>query len=40
LKWNSTYNISVMSGSYNEGDEYYLGKVEGNFLGSLFNIYS
>jgi hypothetical protein len=40
FRCSSTHNISLMSGSYAEGDEYYLGKVEGNFMGSLFNIYA
>lgn len=40
FKFNSRYNISLMSGFYKETEEYYVGLVEGNFTGSLFNIFT
>jgi len=39
FKCGSTYYISLMRESYNEFDEYYLGKVVSNFMGSMFNLY-
>jgi hypothetical protein len=36
----SAYNISLANGSYDERSEFFLGKVNGNFVGSLFNLYT
>lgn len=38
--FNSTYNISLANGSYDEKSDFFLGKSQGNFVGSIFNIYS
>jgi hypothetical protein len=37
---NSTYNISTQSGMFEEKSGPFLGKVKGNFTGSIFNIYT
>jgi hypothetical protein len=38
--FNSTYNISLANGAYDEKDDFFLGKAEGNFVGSVFNLYA
>ena len=39
FKCQSTYHISLASGDFSSDSGAYLAKVEGNFLGSIFNIY-
>lgn len=38
--FNSTYNISLTKGVYDEKNEMILAKAEGNFVGSVFNLYN
>lgn len=38
LRFLSTYNLSLQSGSYEETSDYYAGKAKGNFSGSVFNL--
>jgi hypothetical protein len=38
FKFNSTYNLSLQCGSYEETSDFYVGKVKGNFSGSVFNL--
>ena len=35
----STYHLSLLNGDYQPNSQAFLGKVEGNFSGSEFNIY-
>ena len=40
LKCQSTYHLSLFNGQYEHTSNAYLGKVVGNFSGSMFNLYS
>ena len=40
LKCKSTYHLSLFNGDYEQKSNAFLGKVEGNFAGSMFNLYS
>ena len=40
FKFTSTYNISLKKDSFDEKGEFFLGCVEGNFSGSIFNVYT
>lgn len=40
FKLYSTYHISLANGQYDQRSQYFLAKVEGNFVGSIFNLYS
>ncbi len=37
---NSTYNISLQQGIFGDKSGYFIGKVQGNFTGSVFNMYT
>jgi hypothetical protein len=36
----SNYNISLMKKNFKDNSEFFVGKVQGNFTGSVFNVYS
>lgn len=37
--FNSTYNISLANGVFDERNDFFLAKVQGNFIGSVFNLF-
>jgi len=38
--WGSTYNLSLMRGQFQEQSDYFLGRIQANFLGTIFNLYT
>lgn len=36
----STYNISLAKNSFSDSSEYLVGKIQGNLVGTIFNVYS
>ena len=40
FRCSSTYHLSLFNGDYEQKSNAFLGKVEGNFSGSMFNLYT